>query len=119
MGNFLNSLPKTILAVLALVIGFVFIILNDPPKSVCSVQLGLFKESQRRFLYSETNHNVKRAPEVEEELRICRASNSPGGCNELFFNLKRLSKELSSVPSQCASSIGAEDEVNGFLWKSY
>lgn len=119
MNNFFNSLPKTILAVLALVVGFVFIILNDPPKSVCSVQLGLFKEAQKRFLYTETKNNVKRAALVEEQLQICRASNSPGGCNELFFNLKRLNKDLDSVPSQCASTIGGETEVSNYLWKSY
>lgn len=119
MGGFLGSLPKTILAVLALLVGFVFIILNDPPKSVCSVQIENFREAQKRFLYSETINNVRRPALAEEQLRICRAANSPGGCNELFFQLRILSKDLGSVPSQCSSTIGGEAEVANFLWKSY
>lgn len=119
MGNLLNSLPKTILAVLALVVGFVFIVLNDPPKSVCTVQLEIFKDAQKRFLYKETINEVNRPALIDEQLKICRAANGPGGCNELFFKLKTLSKDLNSVPSQCASTVGGETEVNNYLWKSY
>lgn len=119
MGNFLNSLPRTILAILALVVGFVFIILNDPPKSICTVQLDLFKDSQKHFLYSETIKNIRRPPDIDGELNTCRSSNSPGGCNELFFNLRRLTKEITSEPSQCGTTIGAEPEVNKYLWRSY
>ena len=119
MGNLFSSLPKTILAVLALVVGFVFIILNDPPKSVCTVQLENFKEAQKRFLYSETNNGVRRPAQVEELLRLCRNSNGPGGCNELFLKLKILNEDLESVPSQCASTLASETEVNTHLWKSY
>lgn len=119
MGGFLNSLPKTILAVLALLVGFIFIVLNDPPKSICSVQLENFKEAQKRFLYSDTVNNVRRPALIEQLLITCRTSNSPGGCNELFLKLRTLSKDLSSVPSQCSSTIGGESEVTNYLWKSY
>lgn len=119
MANLLNSLPKSILAVLALVVGFIFIILNDPPTGVCSVQLEIFKEAQKRLLYKETINGVNRPAQMDELLRICRESNGPGGCNELFFKLKTLSKDITSAPSQCASTIAGETEVNNYLWKSY
>ena len=119
MGNFFSSLPKTILAVLALVVGFVFIVLNDPPKSVCTVQLEIFKDAQKRFLYKEQINSVNRPAQIDELLRNCREANGPGGCNELFFKLKTLNKDLNSVPSQCTSTVADENEVNNYLWKSY
>lgn len=119
MGNLINSLPKTVLAVLALVVGFIFIILNDPPKSICTVQLEIFKDAQKRLLYKEEIKGVNRPAQIDELLRICRASNSPGGCNELFFKLKTLNKDLNSVPSQCSSTVGGETPVRDYMWKSY
>ena len=51
MLNDIYKLPKTLLAILLIGGGIVFILLNDPPHTFCDAQVEHFKRVQRGILY--------------------------------------------------------------------
>jgi hypothetical protein len=117
LDNLLRSLPKGVLAVLAILLGSVLILFNDPPRTVCDVQLELFKTSEQNFLFDSEKNNVSRPADIKEFLQTCRNSNTPGGCNELFSGLKRLTEDLHDIPSSCAETAGQVAEIKKWVWE--
>lgn len=106
---FIESVPKAITAVVVLILGFAFIIYNDPPKTVCDSQLDLFKQNQKEFLYSRPGLNeTSLGPLFPELYELCKADNSPGGCFEYFVRLKKFTQDLESVPLHCSQTVEKE-----------
>jgi hypothetical protein len=112
------SLPIRVIAIGAIILGFVFIILNDPPKTVCDSQLEVFKDAQGKFIFPIENKGVRRQAVIEKEFETCRQSAEPGGCFELFEKLKRLVADLENIPKQCTSSAGGIKEVKRSVLES-
>lgn len=108
MEQFFSSLPKPVLAIGAILIGFAFIILNDRPRTVCDTQLDVVKESQQEFLFFQRGAGGATQPaQVMGLISRCKEDNSPGGCFELFQKLKRMQADLVNIPNECA-----EDAMN-------
>lgn len=118
MDQFLSTLPKSVIAFGAILIGFVFIVLNDPPKTVCDSQLELFREAQKSFLYPQKGSGLERPALIKELVEVCQHDNSPGGCFELFVRLKKLAVDLNNIPRQCSEKASAEPEISRWLWRS-
>lgn len=118
MSQFLNSLPKTVLAIGAIIAGFIFIILNDPPRTVCDSQMELFREAQKSFLYPQKSNGIERPAQIEDLIELCQHDNSPGGCFELFVRLKKLAVDLENIPRQCSETASSENAIDKWLWKS-
>jgi hypothetical protein len=119
MDQFFATLPKPVLAIGAIVIGFFVIILMNPPKTVCDSQLELFRQSQKEFLYPEAKVAGEKAPpEAKRLLETCKATNSPGGCFELFGSLKKLNADIENVQRQCTAEVMAEPPVKKWLFES-
>lgn len=118
MDQFFASLPKTVLALGAIIVGFLLIVLNDPPHTVCDTQLEIFKESQKIFLFERSNKGIKTPPEIKEKFAICQRENSPGGCFELFEKLKKLHVDLRNIPAECSEAVGSLGEVRKWLFSS-
>ena len=115
MDQFLSSLPKTVLALGAITIGFFLIVMFNPPHSVCDSQLEIFREAQKIFIYKQ---GKDRPPLAKSQFDLCLADNSPGSCFEFFQGLKKLSIDLRNIPSSCSASAAGETEVNTWLWQS-
>lgn len=119
MDSLLTSLPKTVIAIAAIVLGFLLIIASDPPKTICDAQLELFMDSQKAFLYTAKGGIGLGSRAMATELHeMCKGDNSPGGCFEYFMKLKKLVVDLSNVPKQCAEVTGEDPAVQLWLWKS-
>jgi hypothetical protein len=203
MNNWLATLSKNTLAVLAIGGGIFMIIVANPPHTVCDSQLEVLRESQKHFLYESSNFLLyKKKPKVTftdkdfgtdafpneiksasgaylvlksvngvsvgdlvyqsetDKARVtsvdyasstvsvdqsqgtwkpgscwiyhktsnitkykglhdeCKASNTPGGCYELFQNIKVLLDDLVAVPKDCGSAAGGIKEVNAALWET-
>lgn len=117
--NFIGTVPKGILAVVILVLGFVFIVYNDPPKTVCDSQLELFKQNQKEFLYSRPGLNkTTQGPLFPEMYELCKTDNSPGGCFEFFVRLKKFNQDLDNIPRQCSETIQTEPVVRSVMLSS-
>lgn len=116
MDRFFASIPKPLLALGAIVIGFVVIVLSDPPKTVCDGQLELVRESQGDFLYFRKGAGSATKPALIGELITrCKADNSPGGCFELFQRLKKMQADLVSIPGNCSETALADGNIKGGL----
>jgi len=118
MNQLLASLPKTVVALGAIALGFLLIVLFDPPRTVCDSQMELFREAQKTFLYPSSQRNIQKPPLIKELHAICQHDNSPGGCFELFQSLKKLSVDLDNIPRQCSEKAAGEAEIQQWLPKS-
>ncbi len=118
MNQFLNQLSKGTLAILVIGAGILFIIVNDPPRTICDIQVERFRESQQRFLYSEKRGVVEMRPEFERLINHCKATNSPGGCLEFFLQLRTLGADLNKVSSECRRAVGRIGQLKSRILES-
>lgn len=112
MAHFFSTLPKTLIAFVVIAIGFALMVFNDPPKSMCDSQLGLFQQGQAEFIYGRNTLPRPLAPELFVK---CKSANTPGGCFELFQRLKKLSDDLESVSHQCSEAVAVDPALRGRL----
>ncbi len=117
MGQFFTSLPKTVLALGVIIIGFIVIIISDPPKTDCDSQLELFQKEQGDFLYGQKN-GVSKQPLSRSFFQNCQSLNSPGGCFEFFVRLKKLNQDLASIPKKCSETMAEDKILKSWLLKS-
>ena len=117
MDRFLSLIPKNLLAFLAIAGGIAFIVLEQPPHTVCDSQLEVINTAQTRFLMK--NKSEKISTTRYERLRDhCRATNSPGGCYELFQELKTLLHDLGMLTKECAPVVSDIKEYKTALQES-
>lgn len=119
MVAFIASIPKLIIAIVVLMVGFAAMVYYDPPKTVCDSQMELFRQSQRDFLYYRVGENDQRfAPAFNELYSLCKTSNSPGGCFELFLRLKKMNQDLDNVPLTCGETVAQEGTIQAVMFGS-
>lgn len=116
MDEFLRNAPRVLVAIGAIVIGFILIIVFNPPRTVCDEQLDIFRQTQKAFLYS-TSNKVKKSV-ADEMFDLCKASNEPGGCFDLFLNLRLMAESLERMPKNCASTVASDDFIKRWILKS-
>ena len=87
----LYRLPKWFLATVFIGAGIAFILFNDRPHEFCDTQIKHFQSVQK------TNFT--------KLIKLCRETNSPGGCYKLFFQLNRLLKNFYLVSPRCFSRL--------------
>ena len=97
MDRWLAQIPKFWLIVGSLTIGILFIVLSDPPKSVCDAQLDLFRKNQKDFLYLDPKNEVIKTTGFQREFERCQSTNTPGGCYELFEKTRKFLTDVESV----------------------
>ncbi len=114
----LNQIPKEILAIAILVGGLILFMILDPPKTQCDVQIELFKKSQGDFVFAQDTKTGSRKADFDKFLSRCQEANGPGGCYELFQNLKQFNHDLNAVPDQCQASVASISEVGKIFNKS-
>jgi hypothetical protein len=119
LDQFLASIPKPLLVVGAIIIGFVLIVANDPPRTVCDGQIDVIRESQEEFLFFRRGAGGATKPALISELFArCRADNSPGGCFELFQRLKKMQADLVVIPGDCSEDAMNVSNIKGGLFGS-
>ncbi len=115
LDRFFASLPKGVIGVLGVVGGLLFLVMWDPPKTVCDIQLEIFRKNQNKFLYKRTKKGIDFNPEFEKFIAKCAYSNSMGGCFEFFGKLRALNRDLKAMPSECQSRMRSEGDVKKYL----
>lgn len=116
MDEFLRRAPRTVLALVAIVIGYLLIIGFNPPRTVCDEQLDVFRESQKAFL-SPAGKKVSRST-ATELFELCKSDNGPGGCFDFFLNLRSMVDALERIPKQCSETVAADATIKGWLLKA-
>lgn len=117
MDQLFNTLPKGLLAFLIIGAGILFIVLSDPPHTVCDSQIVVFKDAQKHFLFLDPDDKLAKVTHYQKLRDRCKMTNSPGGCFELFNEMKTMLRDFSGVPDECAPKVGNLTEVDKSLWE--
>lgn len=112
------QLSKTALAILLIAGGVLAIVIFNPPVTVCDAQKEAFKESQKKFLYLDEKQKAVKKTKYADMYALCKSTNTPGGCYELFRDLKHMISDLKNVPRECGSAVGEMTEVKKAIWES-
>lgn len=108
MNQFINSIPKGLLAFLVLFGGILFIVLGDPPKTVCDAQLEVFNKTQSGFLNPDPKSKAEqKTTKFDRLFEHCKVTNSAGGCLELFHLTQRMLEDLAAVPLECRDKVAS------------
>ena len=116
MEEFLRRAPRTVLALAAIVIGYLLIIGFNPPRTVCDEQLDVFRESQASFLNPGGKKVTKSA--ASEMYDLCKSDNGPGGCFDFFLNIRTMVDSLERIPKNCAETVAADDQIKNWLLRA-
>lgn len=114
MENFFKSLPKPVLAIIAIVVVLIFLMLNDPPHTVCDVQKENFKEDLKGLVFqtvSKDKDKHKLPPIIVRAQESCQLGNSAGSCFEYFSILKKMARGISNYSSECRNDLASIPEV--------
>lgn len=115
MDELLRKAPKTLVAIVALIVGYFVIMAANPPRTLCDEQLDLFKQTQKSFLANQGKAQRSVAVQLHEQ---CKSENGPGGCFDYFLNLKKMVEDLERIPKSCGSALGEDALVKQWLLKS-
>ena len=117
LDNFLASLPKNVLATVAILIGIGLILLLKPPHSKCDTQKELFRENVQKYFFIEyKKRELIKKNRFTSTLNECRFDGKPGSCFDFFDLLRKLNRELVTVSDQCMSEIVGAVEIKSALW---
>ena len=115
MEKFINSLPKPVLAFLAILLGIGFFMMFSPPHTVCDTQEETLKEALRGELFSSQIKKNTIPPSIVREKEACQLGNSAGSCFEYFTTLKSIAGTISKSSSECTPQLYAIKEVSAAM----
>lgn len=118
MDRWLASIPRNILAFLLITGGIFFILINDPPRTICNAQKDVFKENETGFLFLAPKEKSRKETVFKSSLDRCKSTNSPGGCYELFYRLRQTITHLRAVSRECWAEVGGQRAVRDAIWGS-
>ncbi len=118
MDRILSIIPRNMVAFVAIVAGILFLVLSDPPHTLCDSQLEVLRESQKFFLYTDPKQPKIKTTKFERLRDRCKLTNDQGGCYELFLELKKMLYDFNTVSNDCGSSAGSVSEYKRALWES-
>ena len=118
MPNWLANYSKNTIAFLVLSAGLLILIVAQPPHTLCDSQIDQIKISQKHFLYADPKSKLVKTTPYQFLRDRCKNTNDPGGCYELFQNMKKLLEDLNTFTTDCASVPGTIPEVKAALWET-
>lgn len=118
MGEFFRQLSKGTLAFLVIGAGILFIVLSDPPATVCGEQIKAFNNKQVGFLTKGPKEGFREQTRFHQLVDVCIRSNSVGGCYEAFQQIRSTAEQTRSFSLECLSKAGAQSAIKDFFNKS-
>lgn len=117
MDAILRIIPKNMLAFVAITAGiFLLVTVIQPPHTVCDSQLETVAKSQAKFLYKDPKAKKVNTIKFQTLYDNCKITNQPGGCYELFREMKTLLDDLSNLTQECSAELGSVPEHKKALW---
>ncbi len=115
MEKLIESLPKPILALLAILIGIGVFMMINPPHTVCDTQEEALREAQKGNLFPTEVKKNKIPPSIGRAKEACQIGNSAGSCYEYFSALKGIANEVGKASSECTGQLYGVKEVSAAL----
>lgn len=118
MNKLFDLFPKGVLAFLLIAGGILGIIISSPPHSVCDSQLEVVNKNQLKFLFKDPLSKKITSTKYQRLRDHCKRTNNPGGCYELFQELKVMVHDLGTLSGECSAAMGSTPEYSQALWES-
>ncbi|QDK36888.1 hypothetical protein [Bdellovibrio sp. NC01] len=115
MEKLLNSLPKPVLAILAILVGIGVVMMINPPHTVCDTQEEALRESLKGTLFPTEVKKNKIPPTLGRAKEACQVGNSAGSCFEYFSALKDIAQEVGKASSECTAQLYGVKEVSSAI----
>ncbi|MCB0414867.1 MAG: hypothetical protein KDD50_11070, partial [Bdellovibrionales bacterium] len=88
--------------------------------TVCDTQKEEIRRLKKHLLFEKTPNPLtgESGSRFNYLADHCKYTNTPGGCLELFLELKALSRDLDNVITDCRSEISGIGAIKSTIWKS-
>lgn len=106
MKKWLESLPKFIIGPAAVIVGILYFVIQDPPKTVCDTQFEIFKKEQSKYIFGYTKNGITIPAGMQKDIKTCQEGNSPGACYDWLQGLKTTLHGSRNLPQECGSRLG-------------
>jgi len=100
-------------------VAVVFIILQDPPHTICRTQVDNFKSRQKGIIYKDPDIKNRKKPLMDTLIEECKGNNSPGSCYGLFSRTRRLVKDFHSISQECLQDLARLKELRKNIFSIY
>lgn len=113
------GLSKTVLAFGVIFLFILLLLIFKPPFTICDVEVESFRKAETNLIFhAKAPSSDEASTRMERFFEICRGTNSPGGCYELFAALRRLNKDLENTSVRCKDAISSIKEVKQTLFNA-
>ena len=119
MIQWLLSLPRKVLVTLVITVAIIFIILQDPPHTICRTQIDNFKSRQMGIIYKDPKIKNRKEPLMDVLINECKTYSSPGSCYGLFAKVRVFINDFSTVSQDCYENFSTLSEVRKTLFNIY
>ncbi len=114
----LKSLPKATFVALVLTIGVLYIVVSDPPKNICDAQIDQLDLLSVGLLSPNPKDLSHKTSKFQDLFAVCEQTKSPGGCYELFLNLRTILKNSRTVSPECYGKLSGHTAFSDAVWSS-
>lgn len=111
----INSIPKSILVTIILIIGILMIVIGDPPRNACDAQLDLFFKAQ---LGKVSSMRGKVGSLLVRTAKYCGDTKTYGGCAEFHNTVRGVLRELHNVTPECTLKVITNEKIRMILKES-
>ncbi len=119
MLQWLLSLPRKIFVILILGGAIIFIVLQNPPHTICRTQIDNFKSRQKGMIYKDPKIKTRTKPLMDILIANCKKFSSPGSCYGLFSRARVFIHEFRLISSDCYKSFSLLGKVKNTLRSLY
>ena len=119
MVQWLLSLPRPLFVFLVLTTAILFILFNDPPHTICRVQINQFKSWQEGLIYKARNDKLNKKPLMQTLMKTCKDLAEPGACYGLFSRIKVFIRDFHVVSEDCKMELSELPAVKKTLLSVY
>ena len=119
MEQWLLSIPRGVLVTAVIIIAIVFVLLQDPPHTICRTQIDRFKYWQQGVIYKLEGDKLSKAPAMQTLLKNCKKLSSPGACYGLFAKTRVFLRDFELVSVDCREDFAELTPVKNTLFSVY
>lgn len=99
--QWLQQAPKSLIALVVLVLLLGLFVWNDPPRSVCDMQIEAFNQAVGPLFKKRKSGELELPSKFEESFEICKKMAGPGGCTPFFTFIRTQLRESQAVQVDC------------------
>lgn len=109
--QFLQTLPRPVLVLGAIMIGVVVIMVMNPPHTICDTQKDQSNESLAGITRPMKVQKQTMPAKIEKALEKCYKGSTPGACYDYFQILRGLAKQVMGTTSECRSEVYSISDI--------